>query len=54
MAEEVGRNLALYMGDFGAPKVLLADNAREFHAAQIKELCYSNGCKLVFTTPYDP
>ena len=38
MAEEVGRNLDMYMGDFGAPKVLLADNARKFHATQIKEL----------------
>lgn len=54
MAEDVGRNLELYMGDFGAPKMLLTDNAREFHAAQIKDLCRNNGTKIVYTTPYHP
>ena len=54
MAEEVGRNLELYMGDFGAPKVLMTDNALEFHSAQIKELCKNNGTKIVYTTPYHP
>ena len=42
------------MGDFGIPEVLLADNAREFHAVAVRELCGRVGVKLVHSTPYHP
>lgn len=54
LAEEVVKGLQTYMGDFGAPKVLLTDNAREFHATIVKDLCTRMGTQLVFSTPYHP
>ncbi len=54
LAEEVLKGLQTYMGDFGAPKVLLTDNAREFHANVVKDLYTKLGTQLVFSTPYHP
>lgn len=53
-AEEVVRAIQLYMGDYGVPKILLADNACEFRSRLLAELCRSQGIELVFSTPYHP
>ena len=53
-AEEVVRALQLFMGDYGSPGVLLADNACEFRSHLMRELCRTNGTELVFSTPYHP
>lgn len=53
-AEEVVRNIQLFMGDYGVPKTLLADNAREFRSRVLADLCHTHGIDLVFSTPYHP
>ncbi len=37
---------------YGDPRVLLADNAREFRSDRLKEWCRENGMKLVHSTLY--
>ncbi len=54
LAEEIVKGVQTYVGDFGAQKVLLTDNAREFHANVVKNLCTKMGIQLVFSTPYHP
>ncbi len=39
---------------YGAPRLLLADNAREFTSDRLKEWCRENGIKIVHSTPYHP
>ena len=53
-AEEVVRNIQSYMGDYGVPKTLLADNACEFRSRLLADLCHTHGIDLVFSTPYHP
>ncbi len=38
----------------GAPRVLLADNAREFCSEKLKAWCRENAIRLVHSTPYHP
>ena len=43
-----------YLPRFGAPKVLLTDQGREFQAVQFKDYMQSLGVELRRTTPYHP
>ena len=53
-ADEVVRALQNYLGDYGVPRTLLADNACEFRSHLLAELCRTHGIQLVFSTPYHP
>lgn len=53
-AEEVVRAIKSYLGDYGVPKVLFADNACEFRSQLLTELCPTHGIEMVFSTPYHP
>ena len=53
-AEEVVRVIQSYIGDYGVPRTLLADNACEFRSHLLSELCRAQGIEQVFSTPYHP
>lgn len=48
------RNFQEYIYDFGAPDLLILDNAAELPTAQLKEMCKSFNIKMGFTTLYHP
>ncbi len=50
-ADNVVRKLEMVVEAYGAPRVLLAGNAREFRSDRLKEWCRENGIKLVHSTP---
>ena len=43
-----------YFPAFGAPDMVVTDNARVFRSRQIKDLCFRWGVKHINTTPYYP
>ncbi len=53
-AESVIRKLDMVVEAYGAPRLLLADNAREFCSEKLKAWCRENGISLVHSTPYHP
>ncbi len=53
-AESVISKLDMVVEAYGAPRVLLADNAREFCSEKLKAWCRENGIRLVHSTPYHP
>ncbi len=54
MAESVVSKLDMVVETYGAPRVLLADNAREVCSEKLKAWCRENGIRLVHSTPYHP
>ncbi len=52
--EEVCKRFRDCLGDFGMPKTVLLDNAREFTSQQSKELCERSSIQLGYITPYHP
>ncbi len=53
-AESVGSKLDMVVEAYGAPRLLLAGNAREFCSEKLKAWCRENGIRLVHSTPYHP
>ncbi len=53
-AEGVISELDMVAEACGAPRVLLADNAREFSSEKLKAWCREKGIRLVHSTPYHP
>ncbi len=53
-AESVISKLDMVVEAYGAPRVLLPDNAREFCSKKLKAWCRENGIRLVHSTPYHP
>ncbi len=53
-AENVISKLDMVVEAYGASRVLLADNAREFCSEKLKAWCRENGIRLVHSTPYNP
>ncbi len=53
-AESVVSKLDMVVEAYGAPRVLSADNAREFCSEKLKAWCRENGISLVHSTPYHP
>ncbi len=54
-AESVISKLEMVVEAYGAPRVLLADNAnRKFSSEKLKAWCRENGIRLVHSTPYHP
>ncbi len=53
-AESVISKLDMVVEAYGAPRVVLADNAREFCSEKLKAWCRENGIRLVHSTPYHP
>ncbi len=52
--ESVVSKLDMVVEAYGAPRVLLADNAREFCSERLRTCCRENGVRLVHSTPYHP
>ncbi len=53
-AESVVSKLDVVEEAYGAPRVLLADKAREFCSERLRTWCRENGVRLVHSTPYHP
>ncbi len=53
-AESVISKLDMVVKAYGAPRVLLADNAREFCSEKFKAWSRENGVRLVHSTPHHP
>ncbi len=53
-AESVVNKLDMVIEAYGAPRVLLADNAREFCSERLRAWYRENGVRLVHSTPYHP
>ncbi len=53
-AESVVSKLNMVVEAYGAPRVLLADNAREFYSEKLKACSRENGIRLVRSAPYHP
>ena len=53
-AEEVVRNLANFVADFGTPRAVCCDNGGEFRAELFRDFCRRHSIALHFTTPYNP
>ncbi len=53
-AESVISKLDMVVEAYGAPRVLLADNAREFCSEKLKAWSRENGIRLIHSTPYHP
>ncbi len=53
-AESVVSKLDMVVEAYGAPRVLLADNAREFCSERLTTWCRENGVRLLHSTPYHP
>ncbi len=53
-AESVISKLEMIVEAYGAPRILLTDNAREFGSEKLKAWCRENGIRLVHSTPYHP
>ncbi len=53
-AESVISNLDMVVEAYEAPRLLLADNAREFCLEKLKAWCRKNGIRLVHSTPNHP
>ncbi len=53
-AASVISKLDMVLEAYGAPRVLLADNAREFSSEKLKAWCRENGIMLAHSTPYHP
>ncbi len=53
-AESVVSKLDMAVEAYRAPRVLLADNAREFCSERLRTWCRENGVRLVHSTPYHP
>ncbi len=53
-AESVISKLDMVVVTYGVPRVLLANNAREFCSEKLKTWCRKNGIRLVHSTPYHP
>ncbi len=51
-AESVVSKLDMVVEAYGAPRVLLADNAREFCSEKLRTWYRENGIRLVHSTPY--
>ncbi len=54
MAESVISKLDMVAEAYGAPRVLLADNASEFCSEKLKAWWRENGIRLLHSTPYHP
>ena len=52
--EEVVRSLRTYVGDYGVPRTLLADNACEFRSNLMADFCHAHGIHPAYSTPYHP
>ena len=52
--EEVVRCIRTYVGDYGVPTTLLADNACEFRSHLLTDFCQAHGIHLAYSTPYHP
>ncbi len=52
--ESVVNKLDMVIEAYGAPRVLLADNAREFCSERLRAWCRENGVRVVHSTPYHP
>ncbi len=53
-AENVVKKLDMVIESYSPPRVLLADNAREFCSDMLKNWCRENGVSLIHSTPYPP
>ena len=53
-AEEVVRCIMTFVGDYGVPRTLLADNACEFRSHLMTDFCQAHGIHLTYSTPYHP
>ncbi len=53
-AESVISKLEMVVEAYGAPRVLLTDNARDFGSEKLKAWCRENEIRLVHSTPYHP
>ncbi len=53
-AESVVSKQDMVVEAYGAPRVLLADSAREFCSERLRTWCRENGVRLVHSTPYHP
>ena len=53
-AEEVIRGIRSFVGDYGVPRTLLADNACEFRSHLMTVFCRAHGIGITYSTPYHP
>ena len=53
-AEEVLKNIDIFMENFGYPKILQVDNGTEFTNSLLDNYCKSNNIKLIHYTSYHP
>ena len=53
-AEEVLKNIEIYIENFGKPKILQTDNGKEFDNQHINNYCKENDIKLIHSSPYHP
>ncbi len=53
-ADNVVKQLEMVVESYGAPIVLLTNNARKFRSERLKDWCRENVIKLVHSTPYHP
>ncbi len=47
-SEQVIRSLDSFIDSYGVPRILLADNAREFCSETFRRWCENNGIKLIY------
>ena len=53
-AEEVLKNIEMFIENFGKPKILQTDNGKEFDNQILKTYCTKNEIKLIHSSPYHP
>ena len=53
-AEEVLKNIEIFMENFGKCKILQTDNGTEFKNTLLERYCLENNIKLIHSSPYHP
>ena len=53
-AEEVLKNIEIYIENFGICKILQVDNGTEFKNEKLNRYCFENNIKLIHSSPYHP
>lgn len=53
-AEEVFKNMEIFLENFGYPKILQMDNGGEFKNNIIKTFCEDNNISIIYSSPYHP
>ena len=53
-AEEVLKNIEIYIENFGICKIPQVDNGTEFKNEKLDRYCLENNIKLIYSSPYHP